>query len=361
MIPLFKPIFNREMEDAAIHSLNNEKFVLGESVFKFEEEFARYIGTDYAISTSSGTDALHLALLAIKASQKEVLTCPASFIATANAVLHANMAPLFVDCNDQSYNLDPRLLEQVITEKTAAILPVHLYGNPADMDAITDIADKHSLAVVEDACQAHGAVYKGRKTGSLGTMACFSFYSTKNLTVCGDGGMITTNDKKIADALAKLRNCGRISQYEHDEIGYTSRLNTVNAAIGRVQLKYLDTWNEKRRYIASRYMQLLGGIKGLQLPYIEKYSASVFHLFACTSPRRDELLQYLKERNIQAGVNFPIPIHLQPVYKHLFNHAHGTYPNSERLCREVICLPVYPEMQDTEIDFVASTIRGFFE
>lgn len=360
MIPIFKPVFNKEMQEAAIAALNNERFVLGESVFKFEEEFAKYVGTDFAVSTSSGTNALQFSLEVLGARGKEVVTCPASFVATANSVLHAGGKPVFVDTQRRSHNMDPSAIEGRITEKTAAILPVHLYGNPAEMDEINDVAQKRSLPVIEDACQAHGALYKGKKAGSLGTVACFSFYSTKNLTVCGDGGMITTNDEKIAGKLAKIRDCGRISRYEHDELGYTSRLNTVNAAIGRVQLRYLDEWTERRRAIAKRYGEALSGIEGLELPLIEDHAQSAYHLYACMSPRRDALAEHLKKDSIGFAFNFPIPIHLQPLYRRLFGHKEGEFPNAERLSVQVISLPMYPEMTDAEADKVIDSVRRFF-
>jgi len=361
MIPIFKPIFNKEMEEAAIHSFNNERFVLGESVFKFEEEYAKYTGTDHAVSTSSGTNALQIAMLAMGINGGEVLTTPASFIATSNAVMHANATPVFSDCGERSFNLEPSKMSEKITEKTRAILPVHLYGNPAEMDEINEIAEQKSIPVLEDACQAHGADYKGKKAGNLGSAACFSFYSTKNLTVCGDGGMITTNDEKLAERIAKIRNCGRISQYEHDVLGYTSRLNSANAAIGRVQLKHLDEWTANRQNIASKYLDGLKDLPDLVLPQISEHSKSAYHLFACMSEKRDALAEHLKAKEIQSCKNFPIPIHLQPLYKNLFGFREGDYPNAERLSAQVICLPMFPDMSDEEVKTVIETTRGFFE
>src|SRR5665647_537352 len=255
------------MEEAALGALRNERFVLGESVHKFEEEFAKYCGTDHAVSTSSGTDALKIALIASGVEPGQVaITSPASFIASANAIVHAQAQPLFADIDLRTYNASPKHIEKAITAKTKAVIPVHLYGYPADMDPINAIAEKRELIVIEDSCQAHGASYGGKKTGNLGLVGCFSFYTSKNSKVCGDGGMITTNDEKIAFEAAKLRDCGRKSQYVHDVIGYTSRLNTVNAAIGRVQLKRLDSWNESRRKAAEVYNQLLTGVGDLILP-----------------------------------------------------------------------------------------------
>lgn len=361
MIPLLKPVFDKEMEDAAVHSLNNERFVLGESVFKFEEEFAKYCGTDYAISTSSGTDALQFSLFASEVKGREVISCPTSFIATSNSIVNSGADVVFADADYESNNIEPSLIEDKITEKTKAIIPIHLYGNPADMERINEIAEKRNIAVIEDACQAHGATHKGKKAGNLGTVGCFSFYSTKNITVGGDGGMITTNEEKIANRISKMRNCGRISQYEHDEFGYTARLNSVNAAIGRVQLKRLDGWNEKRNATAKKYMEELKDIDGISLPKIPEHNKSAFHLFACKTDKRDELFAYLKEKGIQAGTHYPIPIHLQPLYVKLFGYRKGDYPVSEKISEKVICLPMFSEIKDEELDYVIETVRRFFD
>ena len=361
MIPLLKPVFDKEMEEAAVHSLNNERFVLGESVFKFEEEFAKYCGTDYSVSTSSGTDALQFTMIASDFKGKEVISCPASFIATSNSIINSDANIVFADADYESNNIEPSLIEEKITEKTKAVIPIHLYGNPAEMDRINEIAEKKNLAVIEDACQAHGATYKGKKAGNLGTAGCFSFYSTKNITVGGDGGMITTNDGKLADRISKMRNCGRISQYEHDEFGYTSRLNSANAAIGMVQLKRLDGWNEKRNAAAKKYMEGLKDIKEISLPKIPEYNKSAFHLFACKTDKRDELFAHLKEKEIQAGTHYPIPIHLQPLYVKLFGYKKGDYPVSEKISEKVICLPMFSDIKDEELKYVIETVRRFFD
>ena len=249
LIPPANPIFTKEMEEAAINALRNERYILGESVDKFEEEFAEYIGTKYAVSVSSGTNALHLALLSkgIK-KDSEVITPASSYIATSNSILHANCVPAFVDVNNE-YVIDTDKISKKINSKTEAIMPVDLYGHPADIDEINEIAEKNELFVVEDCAQSHGAIYKGKKTGSLSLMGCFSFYSTKNMTVCGDGGMITTDDEKIAEKIKLLRNHGQYPKDVHTLLGYTARLNTVNAAIGRVQLKNLPDWINSRNIV----------------------------------------------------------------------------------------------------------------
>ena len=364
MIKLFNPTFNKEMEEAAIHALQNERFVLGESTFKFEEAFARYCGTKHAISTSSGTAALQLTIIASGCERKEVITCPNSFIATSNAILHARADPVFVDADYETNNIDTTQIGEKITKNTKAIVPIHLYGTPADMDAINDTIDKNAkknnIVVIEDACQAHGATYKEKKAGNLGHAGCFSFYSTKNMTVCGDGGMVTTNDEKLADKIAKMRNCGRVSQFVHEEEGFTYRLNTVNAAIGLVQLKYLDAWNEKRNSVAKKYSDSFRNIDGIKIPVVPSHSKSAFHLYACKTPRRDELVKHLKEKGIETGLHYPIPIHLQPLYVRRFGYKEHSFGVSERIAKEIVCLPVHQELKQKEISYVIETIKEFF-
>jgi perosamine synthetase len=362
-IPLAKPIFDKEMEKAAVEALSNERFVLGESVFRFEEEFAKYCGVDYAVSVSSGTEALHIALLAAGIdSGQRVITSPASFVASANAIIHSNGIPVFSDIDLETYTLDPELLSKLPT-KSKAVIPVHLYGYPADMDLITSVASKKGLFVIEDACQAHGASYKGKKAGSLADCGCFSFYSSKNMTVGGDGGMITTDDKKVAQRVAKLRDCGRKSQYVHDAIGYTSRLNTVNAAIGRVQLRHLDEWNQMRRLRAKEYDRLLSGIDGLILPPMsaDADTQPVYHLYVVRTKKRDALKAWLESKGIACGVHYVLPIHLQPVYMKMFGYKKGMYPKSEELCRTCLSLPMYPDLSSAELSFISNTVHDFFE
>lgn len=361
-IPLGKPIFDKEMENAAINALRNERYVLGESVYKFEEEFAKYCGTHYAVSVSSGTEALRLSLLAAGFKPRQAaITTPASFVATANAVVHAHGQPLFADIDMETYTVNPSKISKALTTKTSAIIPVHLYGYPANMDEINTIAEKRRLLVIEDACQAHGAIYHGKKSGSLGTVGCFSFYPSKNMTVCGDGGMITTNDEKIAALALKLRDCGRKSQYVHDEIGYTCRLNSVNAAIGRVQLRHLDGWNEKRRKIAETYNKLLGSIGDLVLPPRSNARIQpVYHLYVIRTSRRDELKNWLESQGIGCGVHYVLPIHLQPIYQKLYGYKEGDYVNAEQLCKTCLSIPMYPDLTESEISFICQQVSNFF-
>jgi perosamine synthetase len=362
-IPLGNPVFNKEMEDAAVEALRNEHFVLGESVFKFEEEFARYCDTDYAVSTSSGTEALRIALIATDVNRgKAAMTSPASFIASANAILHAGARPIFADIDLETYTIDPMKIEKAISPDVKAIVPVHLFGFPAEMDSINEIAEKHKLIVIEDACQAHGASYKGKKTGCLGSVGCFSFYPSKNMTVCGDGGIMTSNDEKVARLAAKLRDCGRKSQYVHDAIGYTSRLNNVNAAIGRVQLKCLDNWNALRRQVAKAYSKSLQDIEDIILPPLGSDEISpVYHLYVIRTKRRDELKAWLESQGISCGIHYALPIHLQPIYRDMFQYTEGSYPAAEELCKTCLSIPIHPNVTCEETDYVSHKIRSFFE
>ena len=354
-IPVARPTVTDEMLEAMTDALRNERMVLGESVFKFEDEFARYTGTDHAISVSSGTDALILTLMALNVRGREVITTPLSFVATGNAIVHAGATPIFADSSRKDFNLDPA--EVLPNKNTAAVLPVHLYGNPARMDEIREAAGSKAK-IIEDACQAHGALYKGKKAGSIGDVGCFSFYATKNMTVGGDGGMITTSDKRLADDLRKLRDCGRISRYIHDVFGFTSRLNTCNAAFGRVQLRHLDAWNERRRAIARRYSEKLKDLPEVVLPPLgTKDVVPVFHLFVIQTGDRDGLVRYLDSKGVDTAVHYPVPIHLQPVYKDAFGFGPGSYPESEALADRVLSLPIFPSLKDEEVDYICEQIR----
>ena len=361
-IPLAKPAFDDEMKNAAVTALQNEKFVMGESVFKFEEEFAKYCGVKRAVSTSSGTFALQLSLqaLGVKSAEK-VLTTPFSFIATANSIYCAGATPVFSDIDSRTCNIDPAIAKQKLTLETSAILPVHLYGYPADLDSFVELTEDGKRILVEDCCQAHGAEYYGKKVGSIGSAGCFSFYSAKNMTVGGDGGMAVTNNDDVANKIAKLRDCGRISHYEHDIIGLTARLNTVNAAIGRVQLKRLDEWNDKRRNIARLYNKLLSDIEELELPPSGNNNITpVYHLYVVKTHRRDELKAYLERTGIQCGIHYPIPIHLQPIYRQLYGYKEGDFPRSELACKQVLSLPMYPDLEKEGIERVSENIHDFF-
>src|SRR2546422_6974660 len=358
-IPLMRLVVDEEMLQAAIFSLQNEKLVMGESVYKFEEEFARYCGTRYAVSTASGTAALQIAFQSMGIEQRdEVVTTPFSFFATSNRRIHAGAQPRFAHVENGGFNLDPAKVETKLTSMTRAIIPVHLYGQPSRMDEFRDLAEDKGISIVEDACQAHGAEYDGRRVGSLGRVGCFSFYTSKNMTVCGDGGMIVTNDEKVADAARSLRDCGRASKYTMSRIGYTSRLNTVNAAIGRIQLRKLDRWNLVRRRLASRYRKGLQDVGGITLPPEDNPGAkSVYHLFVIRSKNRDELAKKLEANGIESMVHYPVPSHLQTPYRRLYGYTEGMFPVSERLAGEVLSLPLHPAITEEEVHTVSRLVR----
>ncbi len=360
MIPVGKPVFDAEMKQAALDAMDNEKFVLGESVFKFEEEFAKYCGVKYAVSTSSGTNALQIALIAAGAKPgSEVITTASSFIATSNSIVHANCTPKFADVGSDN-NLAVEQIPSLLSPKTKAIMPVHLYGLPARMDEVNEIAQKNNLTVIEDACQAHGSIYKAKKAGALGKIGCFSFYTTKNMMVAGDGGMITTDDEAIAKLSAKLRNCGRTTQYEHDEIGFTSRLNTISAAVGRVQLKRLDGWNAQRRVSAAEYKNRLAGVTQIRTPMEPQYAQGNYHLYSCKAEKRDALVKFLSGKGVQCATNYPIPIPYQPIYRKLYGFKGNEFPASQQLSNEVVCLPMFAGLTTQEIATVCDAVKEFY-
>jgi dTDP-4-amino-4,6-dideoxygalactose transaminase len=348
-----------EVNRAIQRVLDNTSFILGEEVSVFEEAFASYCETKYAIGTSSGTSALHLALLACGVGPgDEVITTPHTFMATAESIIHTGAKPVFVDIDLDTYNLDPSQIQAVINEKTKAIVPVHLYGTPADMDPILEIASKHGLKVVEDAAQAHGAEYNGRRTGSVGDVACFSFYPGKNLGAFGDGGCVVTSDKQIADRVRMLRNHGRTDKYRHEMVGYGYRLDALQAAILGVKLLHLEEWTKCRRENAKRYHHFLNGF-GPVLPTEPNYARSVYHLYVIRVPERDQLLQYLRSKGISAGIHYPIPLHLQPAFAGL-GYKPGAFPSTEKAASEVISLPMYPELRQDQIEEVAQAVQDFY-
>jgi dTDP-4-amino-4,6-dideoxygalactose transaminase len=288
----------------------------------------------------------------------EAVTTPFSFFATSNAVIHAGAQPRFADVENDGFNLDPAKVETKLTPMTRAIIPVHLYGQPSRMDEFQDLAEDRGISIVEDACQAHGAEYDGKRVGSLGRVGCFSFYTSKNMTVCGDGGMIVTSDEEVTDAARSFRDCGRASKYTMSRIGYTSRLNTVNAAIGRVQLRKLDNWNNARRGIANLYRRELRGVPGIELPPLETpRETSVYHLFVVRSQRRDQLAKHLEMNGVEAAIHYPVPIHLQTSYRTTFGYSEGSFPISERLAGQVLSLPIHPAITEEDVRTVSRLVR----
>jgi len=363
-IPLANPVFDEEMKEAAVAAMQNERFVLGESVYKFEEEFAKYCGTRFAVATASGTSALILSMIASNLRGSDIITCPMSFVASANSIIHAGGTPQFADVSLKNYTIDPAKVSASLTNKTKALLPVHLYGFPAQMKELSEIAKERGLLVIEDACQAHGASYGGRKTGSLGDVGCFSFYSAKNMTVGGDGGMVVTGNETIADTVRSLRDCGRVKgkKYLHSSVGFTERLNTIQAAIGRVQLKRLDGWNEARRRVAARYDKSLSEVKQVTIPPAPDSTVNpVYHMYVVRCQRLGELRDWLQSVGVETGIHYEEPIHMQPIYREMFGYKGGEFPLSENLCREVLSLPMYPTMNEEEVDFVSEKVREFYQ
>jgi dTDP-4-amino-4,6-dideoxygalactose transaminase len=346
-----------EIDEAVTRVLDSAQFILGPAVADFETEFAVYCSTSEAIGVNSGTSALHLAMLAAGVGPgDEVITVPFTFVATVAAIEYAGATPVFVDIEPDYFTMDPALLAAAITPRTKAILPVHLYGQSADMDPILDIARRHGVVVIEDACQAHGADYNGRRCGSLAELACFSFYPGKNLGAYGEGGAVVTGDAALAKRVRLLRNWGEETRYEHKYRGFNYRMDGIQGAILGVKLRYLDAWTEARRSRAAVYRSLLAGT-GVGLPAERRGSRHVYHVFAIRVPQRDELRAALAAAGVQTGVHYPVPVHLQPAYRDLGYEA-GDFPVSETLASDVLSLPMFPELSDSQIETVAGAIRA---
>jgi len=347
--------------DAAIKRVvESGRFILGEEVEAFEKEFAAFCGAKYAVGVDSGTAALHLSLILCGIGPgDEVITTPHTFTSTAEVVALLGARPVFVDIDPTTYNIDPNLIERAITPRTKAIIPVHLYGRPAEMDPILEIAEKHNLVVIEDAAQAHGAEYKGKRAGSLGKLACFSFYPAKNLGAYGDAGAIVTDDPELAEKGRMLRNHGRRAKYEYQLLGYAYRLDAIQAAILRAKLAHLEEWTEKRRRNAALYNELLADTH-LALPQEDEHIRAVYHLYVVRTPYRDRLRDFLRERGIETGIHYPIPLHLQPAFQYL-GYKKGDFPHTERCSKEILSLPMYPELTRAQIEIVADAIKEFEE
>ncbi|MCC6142702.1 MAG: DegT/DnrJ/EryC1/StrS family aminotransferase [Candidatus Hydrogenedentes bacterium] len=338
--------------------MSTASFVLGKAVTEFEEAFAAYCGTKHCVGVASGADALTLALRALGIGPgDEVITAANTFVATVNAIALVGATPVLVDVSETDYNIDPGLIEQAITGKTKAIMPVHLYGQPAEMDPILEIAKKHNLYVVEDSAQGHGSLYKGRKAGSMGICGCFSFYPGKNLGAYGEGGAVTTDDDKIADTLRMLRNCGQSEKYVHPVVGYNSRLHTMQAAVLKVKLPHLDGWNAKRRHFAGLYAELLADTS-LVLPQVKEHVEPVWHLYVVQHDRRDALLKRLAEQQVYCGIHYPIPIHKQGAYNGVRTVPEGA-PVSSRVADRILSLPMHPDLTDEQVQYVAEAVRSF--
>ena len=346
-IPFFVQEFTDEMETAAVATLRNESFVGGESVSKFEEEFATYVDTKYAVSVNSGNSALQMSLMALGISNDSKIVTPTnSFIASANCIKMVNAHPVLSDIDPKDGSIDI----QNINEDVDGLIPVHIYGNPCNFDSVKAFAEEQKIPIVEDACQAHGATYKNKKVGSLSDVGCFSFYPTKNMTVGGDGGMVTTNNEEIAKKIISIRDNGRKTKNEFDKLGFTMRLNTVNASIGRVQLRHLDGKNARRQEIVSIYKKNL--IEDCILPENE-HGKSVYHQIVIRHKKRDEIRKVLMDNDIGSAIYYQTPIHLQPLYQ-----EYGyKLPNSEKFAKEVLSLPSYPSLSDDEILVISECVN----
>jgi len=348
----------KEMDEAVFSVLSNTQFILGPEVKSLEEKIASYCGTKFAIGVASGTDALLLSLRAggVK-SGDEVVTTGFSFFASAGVISRLGANPIFVDIDPETYNINPDQIEKKVTPKTKAIMPVYLFGQCANMDPIMEVARKHNLKVIEDAAQAIGAEYKGKKAGAIGEFGCFSFFPSKNLGGAGDGGMVVTNDPELAEMVRILRVHGSKPKYYHSTIGYNSRLDTIQAAILSVKLKYLDDWTKKRREHAEVYNSAFKDLDMIT-PKEENFNYHIYNQYTIAVKNRDELRNYLKEKQIGHDTYYPVPLHLQECYKFL-GYKKGDLPISEKKAEEVVSIPIYPELTEEEQEYVISTIKGF--
>jgi dTDP-4-amino-4,6-dideoxygalactose transaminase len=347
-----------EIHVAINEVLDNTAYSHGPFVEKFEKNLASYCGTKYALGVNTGTSALHLAMLALNIGEGDEVIIPANtFIATAWGVSYVNATPVFVDCDPVTWNIDPSKIEEKITDKTKAIIGVHLYGQPFNVDAVAAIAKKHNLYMVEDCAQAIGAKYKEVKVGGFGEMGCFSFYPGKNLGAYGEGGGITTNNESYYKHIQSLRNHGSIERYYHDELGYNMRMDGIQGAILDVKLKYIDGWNARRKEIAGKYQEGISNTK-IKIQAQPEWSDSIYHLFVITTEDRDGLMKYLQSNNIFPGLHYPVPVHLQKVYSSL-GYKKGDFPNSEYLAEHCLSLPMFSELSDQEVERVTEVINQF--
>jgi dTDP-4-amino-4,6-dideoxygalactose transaminase len=346
--------------DAAIREvIESTAFVLGPAVERFESDFAGYLGVDHVVATNNGTTALQLALLALEIRSGDEVIVPAhTFIATAEAVAHVGATPVFVDVLEDTGNLDPARLASAATARTRAIIPVHLYGQPVDLDRILEFARGRGIPVLEDACQAHGATYHGRRVGSFGVASCFSFYPGKNLGAFGEGGAVATDDPHLAARVRRLRDHGQTRRYEHAEIGYNARMEGIQGAVLAVKLRHLDDWNESRRARAAAYSEALAGVPGLQTPEVAQDREHVFHLYVVRTEERDALRDHLSSLGIQTGLHYPVPLHLQGAFGP-GTTRHGEYPVAERWARTGLSLPLFAELTVSQQAEVIQGVRSF--
>lgn len=349
-----------ELETTLRRVFNQSAFILGKEVEAFEAEFAAYLGASYAVGVSSGLDALRLALLGLGIGPGDEVILPANtYIATAFAVSATGAMPVLVDTEEERFGINVRALEKAITDKTRAVIPVHLYGQACDMNGVLETARRHGLYIVEDACQAHGARWGDRTCGTLGDAGCFSFYPSKNLGAAGDGGMIVTHDAKLTEELRVLRDYGQARKYHHTVKGWSARLDGLQAALLRLKLSYLDIWNDRRAQHAALYSSRLASLQGLRIPPSLSAPDHIFHLYVVRTQRRDALMEHLSHQDIQTAIHYPVPIHLQPAYADL-GYSQGDFPVSEKLAKEILSLPMYPELTEGQIELVTTTIWDFY-
>ena len=345
-----------EFDGAIREVIESSAFAGGPFVERFEEEFAAYCGSKHAVGVGNGTDALWLALLALGIGEgDEVITVPNTFIATAEAITYCKARPVFVDVDEDTFTMNPAELAKSLTEKTKAIIPVHLFGQPADMDPILEFAHMHGLFVIEDAAQAHGAEYKGRKAGTMGGAGCFSFYPGKNLGAFGEAGAVVTNDTDLAEKIRVLRDHGQSRKYHHTLIGWNCRMDGIQAAVLSVKLRHLEQANLLRRQRASLYNEALAGIDDVATPVEADYAWHVYHIYAVRVQERDELRRFLEAKGIGCGVHYPIPIHLQEAWRN-FGYSEGAFPIAENLAKEFLSLPMFPELTEEQIEYVAHCV-----
>jgi dTDP-4-amino-4,6-dideoxygalactose transaminase len=351
-----------EVDEAIQRVLDTSAFVLGREVEAFERAFAEYVGARECVGVGNGTAAIQLALTACGVGPGDEVIVPANtFFATAEAVSTAGAVPVFVDADPDSYTIDVNKIEAAVTERTRAVLPVHLYGQPADLDPVFEIAARHNLSVIEDAAQAHGALYRGRRVGALGRVGCFSFYPGKNLGAYGEGGAVVTDDSEVARRVRLLRDHGSERKYRHEIVGYNSRLEGIQGAVLAVKLAHLDRWNELRRAHAARYAELLDGLDRagtLALPRESEYARHVYHLFVVQTDARDRLQTHLSAAGVQTGIHYPVPVHLQPAYAAL-GHRPGDFPEAEAQSRRVLSLPMFAELTGEQIARVVEAVGSF--
>lgn len=354
-------LLSTEIEETVSKILSEGNFILGEQLEIFEKQFSKYCGCRYAVGVASGSDALKLALLAHDVGHgDEVITAPNSFIATSFAIHDVGATPVWIDIKLDNFNIDASLLTAAITPRTKAILPIHLYGHPADMDNILRVAHKYNIKVIEDACQAHGAMYKEKKVGSLGDAGAFSFYPSKNIGCCGDGGIVTTNDKNVYDRIKELRNYGQKEKNLHEVFGLNSRLDTIQAAILGIKLKHLDQWNMRRREIAATYSKLLRNIRQIKIPQSKIFVSHVFHQYVIRVPEetRNLFIAYLNKNGIPSAIHYPTPIHKQKPFQ---RYSIPELSISEKASGQIVSLPIHPYLKNDEVEYTAEKIIDFFK